>query len=319
MKMNMNPLHGLFRTLGVRSLGLSWRWGLLVALLPGAFASAATPTPSVSQGLVDPPSAEHHVGKFIFVELVTPDLAASKQFYGGLFGWNFPVLQSGAADYIDAFLDGHPVARLAQREIRANSRRQPAWLGFIAVSDVEAARKAALLNGGKLLAAPYAVPDRGRAAVFTDPQGAVFGVLASSTGDPPDVLADPGEWIWQSLLTEDPDAAAAFYQKVFDYEVFEMPADAARQHMLLASEDYARASANTAPPAAEPTHPHWLNYVRVDNAVESAARAVTLGGKVLVKPRMDRQGGMVAVIADPQGAPVGLLEWPETDDRKAAP
>ena len=34
-----------------------------------------------------------------------------------------------------------------------------------------------------------------------------------------------------------------------------------------------------------------------------------LGGRVLVAPRVDRQGGKIAVVADPQGAPFGLLEW----------
>jgi len=51
--------------------------------------------------------------------------------------------------------------------------------------------------------------------VFTDPQGAVFAVLATRTGDPPESLAPTGAWIWNSLLTRDADADAAFYQQVF--------------------------------------------------------------------------------------------------------
>ena len=60
-------------------------------------------------------------------------------------------------------------------------------MSFIAVSDVDAAKASALRNGGKVLMQPRNVPNRGREAVFTDPQGAVFGVLASTSGDPPDV------------------------------------------------------------------------------------------------------------------------------------
>jgi hypothetical protein len=297
----------------------AWRSGMLALLCIGVTSSAAAVTANL-QPLVDPPSTEHHIGKFIFVELVTPNLAAAKQFYGGLFGWTFRDIQSvGGLPYAEASLDGHPVAGLAQREIRANEHRQPAWLSFIAVRDIEATRKSAMLNGAKLLAAPHGVPDRGQAAVFADPQGAVFGVLASSAGDPPDELAEPGEWIWHSLLTRDPDADAAFYQTLFDYEVFDLPSQDSRQHMILASEDFARASANTAPQTAAPLHPHWLNYVRVDDAVKSVARAVALGGRVLVEPHPDRQGGMVAIVADPQGAPVGLLEWPDTESRGTAP
>jgi hypothetical protein len=28
-----------------------------------------------------------------------------------------------------------------------------------------------------------------------------------------------------------------------------------------------------------------------------------------VEPRADRHGGQLAVVADPQGAPIGLMEW----------
>ena len=108
-------------------------------------------------------------------------------------------------------------------------------------------RTVALQNGAKVLFEPHTVPDRGREAVFVDPQGAVFAVLASSSGDPPDVLATPGEWIWSSLITRDPENDAAFYQKLFNYDVFELPASPGVQHLLLASDNYARASANTLP------------------------------------------------------------------------
>jgi len=39
-----------------------------------------------------------------------------------------------------------------------------------------------------------------------------------------------------------------------------------------------------------------------------------LGGRVLVEPRIDRHGGRIAVVADPSGAPVGLMEWSDTNN-----
>jgi len=87
------------------------------------------------------------------------------------------------------------------------------------------------------------------------------------------------------------------------------------EHLILSSDDYARASANTFPVDSARRHPHWLNYVRVDNAVAAAAKAVSMGGRVLVEPHADRHGGMVAVIADPAGAPVGLMEWTDSDSK----
>jgi uncharacterized protein len=299
-------------------IGAFARRSLLAVLLsvaaPGLLVAAAAPLPP----LVEPASQEHHVGKVIFAELVTPDLAAAKQFYGGLFGWTFRDIQSGKAEYAAASLDGHPVAGLIHKEFSTGERSQPAWLSFIAVRDVDATKNMAVQHGARVLLAPHTLPGRGRQAVLADPQGAVFAVLASSSGDPPDVLAVPGEWIWSSLITRDPDAGAAFYQTLFDYEVFALPADEGAQHLLFATDNYARASANSWPANKPNIHPHWLNYVRVEDADKTAAKAVALGGRILVEPRLDRHGGKVAVIADPTGAAFGLLEWPDTESKEVA-
>jgi uncharacterized protein len=291
---------------------------LFVALLGIARATPALSQPLQLPALVEPASQEHHLGKVILVELVTPDLAASKQFYSGLFGWTFRDIRAGATEYAAASLEGRPVAGLIQVPPPKGPRRQPAWLSFFAVNDVDSIKKIALQHGAKVLFEPHSFADRGREAVFADPQGAVFAVLASSSGDPSDFLAAPGEWIWASLITSNPDAGAAFYQSLFDYEVFELPASGGAQHLLLASNNYARASVNSLPAGGPDAQPYWLNYVRVDDAVKTAARVVALGGRVLVEPWVDRHGGKVAVVADPLGAPFGLLEWPDTESKEVS-
>ncbi len=296
-----------------------WRRATCAALLGLAGAVAAAADPPRPQGLVDPPNTEHRVGKFIFASLVTPDLAASERFYGGLLGWTFTEQQAGNASYAQAAVDGVPVAGLVQRLLRSGEARQPAWLSLIAVSDVDAARRTALQRGARVLSEPHDWPGMGRVAVLADPQGAVFGVLASGSGDPPDEAAAPGEWIWRSLFTRDPDAGAAFYQDLFDYEVYDLPDQGAASQTILASGGFARASANGLPPNWSQAHAHWLSYVRVVDAKVAVDRAVALGGRVLLAPRQDRHGGRVAVVADPQGAPLGLLEWTETQDAKVAP
>jgi predicted enzyme related to lactoylglutathione lyase len=294
------------------------RQGVLAAFLSVVGAVPGMAAPLQLPAIVEPASQEHHVGKIIFVELVTPNLAAAKKFYAGLFGWTFRDIQAGGIKYAEAFLDGHPVAGMIHKDVPADKQRQPAWLSFFSVGDVDAAKKVALQNGAKVLFEPHNVPDRGQEAVFADPQGAVFAVLASSSGDPADNLATPGEWIWSSLITSDPDTDAAFYQKLFDYEVFELPASPGVQHLLLASDDYARASVNTLPANRPKAHPHWLNYVRVEDAVKMTEKVVALGGRVLVEPRVDRHGGKVTVVADPLGAPFGLLEWSDTESKEVS-
>ncbi len=293
-----------------------WQGLLTAVLLCFACASPIAAASIQLPAIVEPASKEHHVGKLIFIELVTPDLAASKKFYSRLFGWTFHDIRAGGIEYAEALLDGRPVAGLIHKNLPAGEHRQPVWLSFFAVGDVDVSKKVAVKNGAKVLFEPHSIPDRGREAVFSDPQGAVFAVLASSSGDPSDVMAEPGEWIWSSLITSDPDTAAAFYQDLFDYEVFELPSSGGTHHLLLSSDSYARASVNALPANKPNVHPHWLNYIRVEDAVKMSAKVVALGGRVLVSPRIDRHGGKVAVVADPLGAPFGLLEWSDAEGKE---
>jgi predicted enzyme related to lactoylglutathione lyase len=287
---------------------------LLAACFGLAFAGPALAVPP----LMDPPSTEHHPGKDIFVQLVTPDLAAAKAFYGGLLGWQFQDVPGTRNPYAVAYLDHQMQGGIVQLEPSADHKSQPAWLGFFSVQDVAATVAAATGRGARVLRAPHSVPGLGTEAVLADPQGSVFGVMASASGDPPDTLKPIGAWIWRSLVTSDPASDSAFYQAVLGLVSVKLEEPTSEPHVLLASEDYARASLNGFPANRPQAHPHWLNYVRVADATAAVARATALGGHVLVPPRPDRHGGMIAVVADPQGAPFGLLEWSDENTKAVA-
>jgi predicted enzyme related to lactoylglutathione lyase len=293
--------------------------GLLGALLSVACAASLAAAAPELPSIVQPATSEHHAGKVIWVDLVTPNLATAERFYAGLFGWSFRDIHSHSSNYAVAMFDGRSVAGLFQHAAPTGEHRQSAWLTFIAVADVDAAKQVTLAQGGRVLSEPHAYAQRGRQAVLADPQGAVFAVLASSSGDPPDVLATPGEWIWSSLIVKDPGSDAAFYQTLFGYDVFDSANDDGSEHLILSTDEYARASVNALPEDASHRHPHWLNFVRVVDTVQMSAKVVELGGRVLVEPRVDRHGGRVAVVADPAGAPFGLLEWPDTQSKEVTP
>jgi predicted enzyme related to lactoylglutathione lyase len=275
---------------------------VLVLSLGGAAASLALGT-------------EHHPGKVVWADLVTPDLASAQSFYGSLFGWTFQQVHAGKSDYAVVLAGGRPIGGILQRPVPTGEHRQPAWLTFLAVKDVDAAVRVALSHGAKSVSEPKTYARRGRQAVLTDPEGAVFALLASAGGDPPDDLAEPGEWIWSALLSKDPAQSAAFYQNVFGYDVFDADSDDGSEHMVLSSDDYARASVNTLPAGSARRHPHWLNFIRVTGAAEAAKKAVSLGGRILVEPHDDGPGGLWAVISDPAGAPIGVMEWSESESK----
>ena len=265
--------------------------------------------------LNDPSSTEHHVGKVVWVDLVTPDLAAAERFYGAVFGWTFQSIHSGASPYSVALMDSHPVGGLFEKAVPAGEHRQSVWMTFFAVRDVETAKARAKKQGAKVVSDSKSYPSRGRQAVLADPEGAVFAILESSSGDTPDFLAAPGEWIWSSLLSRTPGAEAAFYQSLFSYDAFDLASDDGLEHVILSSDDYARASVNSLPRDSARRRAHWLNFIRVDNTVDTAAKVIASGGRILVEPHVDRHGGQVAVVADPAGAPFGLMEWTGSDSK----
>jgi predicted enzyme related to lactoylglutathione lyase len=166
-----------------RSLGAALICGLLA---PAVFADSPFEVPPISGST----PIEHHPGKVIWVDLVTPDLAGAEHFYSGMFGWTF---QSIRPEYAIALLGGRPVGGVVQRPIPAGQKRQPGWLTFFAVADLGAASKLALAHGAKSLAPPKTYPRRGSQAVFADPEGAAFAMLSSSTGDAGDYLPTPKE------------------------------------------------------------------------------------------------------------------------------
>lgn len=293
--------------------------GLVLSLGLGG-AARADPPPFVLPPITDAPAngaLEHHAGKMVWAELVTPDLAAARAFYTGLFGWTFREFRGAGSDYAVAYLDGHPVAGLLQR--RAGSQgapenvRQASWLTFLAVDDLDQAVRTALEHGGRQIHPPRAFSGRGRQAVIADPQGAVFALLSSSSGDPPDLLAPVGGWVWCALLATDAGADAAFLQSVLGYEVYALPAEDGLEHLVLATDDNARASVNTLPAHFTHHRSHWLDFIRVSDTGAAVASAVRLGGRILVETHADRHGGMVAVVADPAGAAIGLMEWNGTE------
>jgi predicted enzyme related to lactoylglutathione lyase len=240
--------------------------------------------------------------------LATLDLAATEYFYSKVFGWTFRRINFQSVDYSLATINGQRVAGLV---CAAASQvcRQHSLIGLFAVTDVDTAKKDALEHNAKVLVEPRTFPDLGREAVFEDPQGAVFGILALSDGDPPDFLAAPGELIWSSLITSAPEASAAFYQAVFDYQLLELPTQGHRRHLMFASNGNPRASAHSLPPSSDALHPHWLQYIRVEDAAQATEKVQQLGGQILIPPRLDWHGGKVAEVADPTGAGFGLLEW----------
>lgn len=275
---------------------------LALVSTPAVFAADAPSLPPLSTVRGSPSLP----GKFVWADLVTHDISAAAKFYTELFGWTF----NDYGGYWIARNDDRPLAGFIQRPKPADASARPRWFGYVSVPSVSRAAEAVRKGGGKVVAAPQKFPKRGEQAVFLDPEGALFGVVKSSSGDPEDFLASPGDWIWVQLLSRDARKAADFYKSVAGYEVVENTESSVVDYVLT-SKGYARATVHGIPASETQVKPAWLPFVRVKSIGESLALVSKLGGKTLLEPRAELLQGKMAVIADPSGAAIGLLEWSE--------
>jgi predicted enzyme related to lactoylglutathione lyase len=258
-------------------------------------------------------------GKFIWFDLVTPEPYASKAFYGVVFNWDFHSIGSGSGRYTLIENKGRNIGGMHFRP-GAKGDKGPAngsrWLALMSVSDTAQAAKYVETHGGKVIVAPTRFEGRGTHAVFRDDDGAVFGVLMSDSGDPPETAPVNGEFLWLDLFSRDPKKSAEFYRGLGGYDVTAKEISPQTLRIALATGGVTRASIITMP--KEVAQPGWLPFVQMDDVAATVKRASANGGKVLLAPRPEYYGGHIAVIADPLGGVIGIVNRAEASKKGPA-
>jgi hypothetical protein len=248
------------------------------------------------------------VGKVVWHDLITEDLAAARHFYGGLFGWTFEEADgSRGQDYLIAMSGDTYVAGMVSIDGPDDEQRYSRWLPYISVDNVDDAVTRSVAAGATVAASARDV-NLGRVAALIDPQGAVIGLARSSVGDPDDrtTAPGPGRPVWNELLATDTAAASSFYQLLGNYGSREVE-HGDGSYTLLARDGVSRAGLLEMPVEDEP--PVWLTFFGVKDPAAAAALAVSLGGSVLRPVSEDVRGGTAAVVTDPSGAILVLQEW----------
>jgi len=144
----------------------------------GAYLALWQPTGHNGSQIVQEP------GSYTWTELLTRDLPRAKQFYKDVFGWDTLGMTMGAAAP-----EGHPRGRIHPVEAQWSGRRRrdghaphgpsqvPAyWQVYFSVENVDRTAEQIARLDGKTLVEPMDFPG-GRLAVFSDPQGATFGIM----------------------------------------------------------------------------------------------------------------------------------------------
>ncbi len=129
----------------------------------------------------------------------------------------------------------------------------------------------------------------------------------------------PGTFCWFECGTTDAAAARDFYTKLFGWGTVDvpMPGDTGGTYTLLQVDGADIAGLyELVGPQFEGVPSHWLPYVSVESADESAVRAEALGATIVLAP-MDVPGvGRLACFADSTGANIAVFqlgEHPGTD------
>jgi hypothetical protein len=233
-------------------------------------------------------------GEPIWVDLSSPDVDASRAFYGALFGWNAPPGLEEFGGYANFELDGRKVAGLMP--LMAPDR-PPVWSCYVCTDDADKTTALVEQAGGSVIAPPMDVADLGRMAVHADPSGAVFGVWQAGSHVGTGLVDEPGTTAWVELTATDPAGAAPFYRSVFGW-------DASVSESYVEFTLAGTSVAGCADPSQGTTG--WLPYFSVDDPGATAERASELGGTVVL-PLTAFPGGSCCILRDPHGAAFGVM------------
>jgi len=251
-------------------------------------------------------------GDFIWYELLTGDIAAAEDFYGKVVGWEaYDPNHPGMEYHILKTQHGEVAGVMALTEEMKGNGARPCWMGYIAVDDVDASAKAIEAAGGSIHVQPQDIPDVGRFAFVTDPQGVMFYIMKSLEETSTAFAAtEPmvGHCAWNELSTTDPEAAKSFYGAHFGWtQDGEMDMGALGKYQFLKVRSGSHALGAVMPKMPEMPMAAWTYYFRVPDIDAAVATITAEGGTILQKP-MEIPGGDFSMNAmDPQGAAFALV------------
>ena len=254
-------------------------------------------------------------GDFIWYELMTTDADAAGRFYSAVVpGWSFGEKMPGDVDYrgIQRSDGGNAGGVLQLDDSMRSHGARPTWLGYVHVADVDESVASIEQAGGKALMPAFDVPNVGRIAMVSDPQGAPFYVMKPiPPADKPNAASDvfspsaTERVSWNELNTSDPDSARRFYGDLFGWTSDDfMPMGEMGEYRFL---DHHGVRIGALCGLMGQSQPKWRFYVRVPSIAEGKAAIEKNGGKVINGPHQVPGDDWIIIGIDPQGAEFALV------------
>ncbi|MBB3036982.1 VOC family protein [Hoyosella altamirensis] len=259
-----------------------------------------------------------------------PDPDAAATFYAGLFGWQCEDMMppDATTKYLIGRLPGGDVAAVTGFE--EGMPRQAVWNTYIWVENADETATRVKEAGGTVLMGTWDVLDQGRMAVCSDREGAHFMIWEPRGHRGSAVVNEPGSVNFNDLYSADPEGAKQFYKAVFGWEILDLgpggqmwtlpgygehldrltPGTTASMAEMGAPAGFENvvASLNPLSSGGEDIQPHWGITFGVADTDATAAKAVELGGKVVMPPT-DAPWVRMSVLQDSAGAVFGANQF----------
>jgi len=117
-------------------------------------------------------------GALCWTELTTTDTKAAEAFYTSLLGWTAKhSAPGGPMEYTEFSVGGAPSIGMMAKPAGMPDHIPSYWMPYFQVASADASAAKAQQLGGKLMVPPQDIPNTGRFAIVTDPQGAMFAVF----------------------------------------------------------------------------------------------------------------------------------------------
>src|SRR5260370_36011838 len=224
-------------------------------------------------------------GRFGWSELMVADIEAGKVFYGDVVGWGKEDASMPGRAYPLFTAGGTSVSGLmALPEDARKSGLRPSWLGYVGVSDVDAAADRIKELGGAVHVPPKDIPNISRFSIAVDPQMATIALFKWLEGgqEQPPTLDAPGRVGWHELLAADWEKAWAFYRELFGWQKAEAYMGPVGTYQLFSAGGETIGGMFTKP-AMEPGAflPYYFNVGDIDVAMK---RVKAGRGQILIGP-----------------------------------
>ncbi len=116
-----------------------------------------------------------------------------------------------------------------------------------------------------------------------------------------------GEFCWNDLATNNPEASKSFYAELFGWQFKEGDADGMKYTEISLDGQKQFGGIWQLTEEMGEIKPHWMSWVAVDDVDAIVEKVKELGGSVCVPPTDIPNTGRFVVINDPTGATLSLI------------